>query len=359
MPMFEDQTPETIRSRVLARMETDLQTREGSYSYDMASPLCFELWRVLMTMGELISAFYVDEHSGMYLDKHAELLGLTRRQGVKATAVINFTGRDGTEVPAGTSFFTAGGLEYILTESVTIEDGVATGTVAAAAVGDAYNTDPGEICQILRNISGLESYIGEAASGGADAESDAALFARIVYRRTYPSTSGNESHYIEWALSAEGIGAVKVTKLWNGPGTVRVLVVGYDYEPVEDEIVSACAGYIETQRPVGAEVTVVSAAAAPITVTASVVIDASTTVESVQTKFKTALAEYLASIIETYFASREVYDCTVYYNRIAALLMDIDGVVDYSELLVNGGTENILIAGTSVPVVGEVTLQCS
>ena len=64
MPLFENITPETILERILSRMDTDLQTREGSYAYDQAAPIAFEIWRVFMTLDELIEAFYVNEDSG-------------------------------------------------------------------------------------------------------------------------------------------------------------------------------------------------------------------------------------------------------------------------------------------------------
>lgn len=44
------------------------------------------------------------------------------------------------------------------------------------------------------------------------------------------------------------------------------------------------------------------------------------------------------------------------YARIAALLMGVEGVEDYSVLTVNGGTANIAIGETAVPVPGVVTL---
>ena len=56
MSLFEGLTPETILERVLGRMDTDLQTREGSYAYDQAAPMCMELWRMYMTLGELVEA---------------------------------------------------------------------------------------------------------------------------------------------------------------------------------------------------------------------------------------------------------------------------------------------------------------
>ena len=357
MPLFEDQTPEVIRDRILSRMDTDLQTREGSYAFDQVSPMCFELWRVLMTLDELISAFYVDQNSGRYLDDHADLLGMARRAGTKAAAVIHFTGRNGVTVPAGTAFFTASGLEFDLVYDVVLVDGAGTGYLMAAQAGDKYNVDAGEIDQILRNISGLEAYTNDAATGGTDPESDTALFERIDVRRKNPATSGNEAHYREWALECDGVGAVKVTGLWAGPGTVRVLLVDYDRKPVDDAVVDACAAHIQTNRPVGADVTVLSAAGTEISVTATVTIDASTTVADVQAAFVSKLDTYLQELANEYFKFAEVYSYTLHYNKVAALLMEIDGVIDFTVLTVNGGTSNITIDAAAVPVPGEVTVS--
>lgn len=356
MPLFEDQTPELIRDRVLKRMESDLQTREGSFSYDMASPLSVELWRVLMTMGELVSAFYVDETSGPYLDKHARLLGMERRSGTKAACVVHFSGRDGVVIPGGTSFFTESGEEYRLTGDVTLENGGGTGSLEAVEVGDTYNTETGEITQILRNIGGLDGFTTEAATGGTDPEGDAALFGRIDFQRKNPATSGNENHYLGWALSCDGIGGVKTVGRWNGPGTVLVLVAGYDYEPVDETVVNTCAAYIQTKRPVGADVTVQSVSRMELNVEATVILDDTAKPDTVRAAFLTALDEYLKQAAAAYFREDEIYDYVLYYKRIAALLICVEGVVDYTALAINGGTENLLVPGTAVPACGEVRL---
>lgn len=348
MPLFESESPETIKGRILGRMETELQTREGSYTNDMVSPTAFELWRVLMTLGELVSAFYVDENSGPYLDDHARLVGLERKEGTRAQAEIRFTGRDGTVVPAGTVFLTPEGLRYTLDRAVVLDGGQGTGTVTAADVGDVYNAEEGEISRILRNISGLDSWISAEAAGGTDPETDAALFERIDQRRKDPGTSGNEAHYKEWALECEGVGACKVTGLWAGPGTVRVLIVGYDREPVDEDVVSDCAAYIQTKRPVGADVTVVSATGTAIDVSAALTLAAGTELPAVKASF--------VSKLDTYLRELAFEEYTVVYARIAALLMSVEGVEDYTALTVNGGTVNITIAETAVPVPGEVTL---
>lgn len=349
MPLFESVTPEVILERILSRMDTDLQTREGSYAYDQAAPISFEIWRVLMTLDELIEAFYVNENSGPYLDAHARLFAMSRREGARAAARMLFQGQDGTAVPAGTLFYAGGALEFRLTAEVVLKDGTGTGYLLAEAVGSRYNVPAGAIDQVGRTIPGLERFENEEAEGGADPESDAALFQRLDEKRKRPPTSGNEAHYREWALSVNGVGAVRVTPLWRGPGTVLVLIAGYDRRPVDDAIVERCAQYIQSQRPVGAQVTVASAEAVEVDVAARVVLEPGASLPAVEAAFTALLDQYLAD------AAFEEF--TVYATRVGALLMEVDGVLDYEGLTLNGSGENLALEQNGVPVRGEVRLS--
>ena len=117
---------ETILERILSRMDTDLQTREGSYAYDQAAPISFEIWRVFMTLDELIEAFYVNEDSGPYLDAHAALFAMVRRAGTKAAGKVRLFGREGVELPAGTAFY-AGGMEFRLAADAVLRTGSGAG----------------------------------------------------------------------------------------------------------------------------------------------------------------------------------------------------------------------------------------
>lgn len=49
-------------------------------------------------------------------------------------------------------------------------------------------------------------------------------------------------HYREWVLSVDGVGAVRVTPLWKGPGSVRVLIAGYDRRPVDKAVAETLLG---------------------------------------------------------------------------------------------------------------------
>lgn len=243
--MFEDMTPEKIRGRILGRLKTDLQTREGSFTNDLIAAAAEEISEAYHSLDALIPAFYVDETSGPYIDKQAGTVGIVRKAGTKARCGVTFTGADGAAIPAGAVYYTASGLAFYLEAPVTLRDGTGEGMLLAAEPGDAYNIAAGEIVTALRNYSGVSGFANRAADGGADPETDGALLGRYLERMRKPATSGNPWHYQRWAKEVEGVGAARIVSKWNGPGTVKVIVADQDLQPATAAAVSACAAHIE------------------------------------------------------------------------------------------------------------------
>ena len=86
-----------------------------------------------------------------------------------------------------------------------------------------------------------------------------------------------------------------------------------------------------------------------------------TTAGEVQTELQKRLAEYCQQLIEQkyqqiYYSAEEDTAYTLYYNRVLALLLTIDGVQNFTTLTVNGGTEDVSIPAGSVPTVGTVSV---
>lgn len=347
--MFEDRTPEAIRAELLAGMGEKVQTREGSFAAELAGPVAVELAMAYQALAAMVPVFYVDEGSGGFIDIAAGRYGILRKEGTRAAASIRLTGRGGSVIPAGTVFLTEPGLEFLLDEAVTLDEtGTGEGTVTAGAVGEAYNVPAGSLTGMVTTLTGLESWQSGQAAGGTDPETDEALVNRLYDHWQKPATSGNVYDYERWALEVDGVGAAKVLPVWNGPGTVKVLLAGPERKPVDGTVVEAAAGYIERERPVGAAVTVESAGGTEIHVTGTLRLDGSASLAEVRAGFVKKLDAYLQSMA--------FEDYTVLFNRIAFLLLDISGVTDYTALTVNGGTENVTIPADRVPVVGTVTL---
>lgn len=348
--MYENLTVEQIKNDILNRISSDLDKSEGSFINDMVSGVAYEIWKVYQSMDALIPIAFVDETSGEYIDKRAAEYGIKRKPGTKAEVALSFTGTDGTVIPKGKIFVTSEGLQFETSEDVTIENGAASVTATAVEIGSEYNVEVETITGQLISLSGLTSVTNlEPATGGADPETDAALVKRLYDYLQNPATSGNAAHYRQWALEVDGVGAAKVIPLWNGPGTVKVLIVGNNNEPVDQSIVEQCRVHIEENRPIGATVTVVSAEGLPINVSVSVIIDSTTTLENVRDSFEEALRVYLRSIAFSKY--------TLAYNRVAYMLLDIPGVIDYTSLTINGGTTNITIGDDQVPVLGTVVIS--
>lgn len=347
--MYEDKTSDAIRHDILNDYGGSINTSEGSFASDMAAPVALEISKTYGAIDRALQYMFLDGVEGAELDLRAGEYGITRKPGVKATGSITINGTNGVAIPEGTAAMTDDGLRYLTDAAVTIADGSAAVTVTAERVGYMYNVSASQITRLYRNIIGVTAVTNTATAGGVDVETDDAMRARLLVRMRTPATSGNAFHYQNWALEVTGIGAAKVLPLFDGPGTVRVLVVSPEREPVVSEIVDACAAHIEEMRPIGADVTVVSALAHNITVTATVEVTTETTIAAVRTAFMDALTDYFRSVA---FITN-----TISYNKITHLLMSVEGVVDFTALLVNANTINITIDDDSVPVLEGVTLS--
>lgn len=351
---FDSLTPEGIQDMLRAFIEDELglSTAEGSLLQIILAPGAYVFWEGLQALRAQVPISFVDETSGRFLDKNAAGYGITRKPGTAASVLLTFTGSAGTTIPAGTLCVTQDGLGFATDEALTLgESGSGTVTATADAVGTAYNVPAGAIISMQQAVSGVTSLTNEeAAAGGTDPETDAALFARLdAYKKT-PPTSGNDRHYHQWALAVNGVGAASVIRCWDGPGTVKVIIADMALRPVEEELRAEVAAHIETQRPVTAEVTVESAAGVPVEVSVTVETDGTVSKPATEQTLTERLAEYLGEIAFTEGAE-------VVYNRVLALVMGLPGVTDCSGLTVNGGTANVPLDATQLPMLGTVTVN--
>lgn len=348
--MYDNITPESIKENILASIENDIDKREGSFIDDMIGPAAFELWRAYQSLDSLLQVMFIDTNAGEYIDRRCAEYGIYRKQGAKASGKVLFTGSNNTVIPEATIIQTVDGLQFTTMNERRITNNSIEIDIQAMDVGKAYNVLANTITQMVVNIPGIISLTNNApAAGGVDIETDELLVTRFYDALQNSSTSGNKNHYKQWALEVNGVGGAKVFPIWNGNGTVKVVIVNTDKKPVDNIIVGNVIQNIEENRPIGATVTVVSASAINIDVKANLTISTETTLAKVISAFNALLEEYLKSIaFNTY---------TVFYNKIGSMLLDIEGVIDYSNLQVNNSTGNIVLSAEQVPVIGQITLS--
>jgi len=347
--VYEAETQSTIMQRMLGNTSNDVDKSEGSITYDALSPVAIELALAYTELNRVLNLSFAPTSSGQYLDYRAAEHGLTRKSATVSTGTVTITGSENTVIPAGSLFATNGGVQFETVSAATILSGGTVDVVVKAILtGSTGNVLAGMIGVISVAILGAVMVTNSAATtGGVDEESDVALLARLLQSVKNPATSGNVAHYLQWATEVDGVGSARVIAPWNGPLTVKVVLLDGSKQPADTSIVSAVASHIESVRPVGADVTVVAATGLTINVVATLTLQMRCVLADVTTTIQNNLISYLKSIAF-------VEGAYVSYAKIGDAILNSAGVQDYSGLTVNGGTANITPAIDHVAIVGTV-----
>lgn len=349
-------TPESLKAEMAKRLAAkglDVDMREGSYTDQIYSEVAYQLYKGLSYHQTLLAAGVPSAESGPYLDRFGNMFGLSRTPATTAHVTVTFSGDDGITIPAGTVVLSNSGLRFATQWEAVISGGSAEVSASAVESGSIYNVAAGTVTRLSVSMGGISGVTNKApGEGGADAESDASYYERIHTFLSEPVASGNVNHYKQWARSVSGVGNAAVIPLWNGNGTVKVVVASEDNQPVDGSIVTQTAQYIESVRPIGAEVTVVSVQALSINIKAICTLEGGVLPATVQEELENRVAQMF---LEMEMGAEE----PVRYNRVMVALLSCQGVVDCSSLTINEGTSNIAVTTEQVPLLGTVTITPS
>lgn len=343
---YNQETYEAIRKRILDNMTNDIDKREGSFVSNMISPVGVEFAKYYIELDNILSIMFLEDATNEYLDKKVYDFGIERKMGTVARGTIKVTGENGTHIPQNSEVISQGELSFFTLEDAWINEGIALIEVEASDVGTEYNIIQNSIDKFVININGVESVTNEKEfKEGTNVETDEELRERFFEVIRRPATSGNIYHYEQWAKEIDGINQARVKPLWNGNGTVKV-IVSNDNSIVDEEIVSKCQEYINTVKPIGADVTVITPTSLDINVTANIYIENGYDATKAKLDFEENLKKYLSSCNDT-----------VVYTRVASCLGSVEGIKDYSELKLNGATSNISFDDEKLPKIKTITLS--
>lgn len=333
---------DVILERMLANIDDAYDKSEGSFFYDAIKPIAIELEAAYTDQEKIIDRGFADTATGADLDRLVyQRAGITRKPATKATTTVTVTGAQGATINAGDKVASET-VNFVFTESKVIDaTGQVNVLVECEEAGSIGNVPVGSIKYIPVVLPGLTSVTNpEAVTNGYDGETDDELRQRYYEHIQTPATSGNKYHYQNWAKEVIGVGDAKVYPLWNGNGTVKVVIIDANKRAADAQLVADVAAYIEEQRPIGAVVTVESATEKPINVSFAAVKDPAYTDQQILDNVTAAITDYLKSIA---FVQN-----VVSYAKIGNAIIDSPGILDYSNLTINGGTANIPLTETGV-----------
>ena len=361
-PDFLRDTVETIHERMLSVLPSHIDSSEGGFAWDYTRPNALEIARFIQfNLYSSIQMILPVFASGEWLSYHAQTRGLSRRAATQATGEITVTGRQGAVIPQGSLFSTVTVGEQLSVDFETTqpgeipESGTLTIPVRCTQSGTVGNVPAGTIVLIASSLPGVNTVTnGSACSGGTETEDDESLRARILEydRGQGESFVGNMADYKRWAMSVPGVGAAIVIPAQDDSGLVTIVVTDSNGAPATEELCQDVYDYImrpdapeERPAPINALLLVKPPESLQITISATVEFLDGFSEETVKESFQKSVTAYFGDAPD---------DGEIKYTRIAALLSAVEGVNDFKNLLLDGGTKNISVAVTEIPILSDI-----
>lgn len=400
--MYEEELQDDyLLNRMLDRVSDKLDKRESSLIWDTASSTSNELAILYIELETLIQNSYGDTAAREFLILLAKDRGLTPEPATNAILKGEFTP---TNIDVTGQRFNIGTVNYVVTEQI-IPGQYQVKCESTGIIGNQYLGDmiPMEYIDGLQTASLTEILI----PGEDDEETE-------VFRQRYFDSfneqvfGGNRADYLAKVRSIDGVGDLKLTRVWNGDikpadmipsaavttwynsvigtvnaevaawlsavymaayekkltvgGTVLITVVNSlnygectttlldSVQTIIDPVINAGEGY--GLAPIGHVVSVKSANAVKVYVTATITFDEGYSWTNLQTTIKDAVDAYLLELRQVWANGSYTI---VRISQIETRILAIKGVLDIANTKINGSTNNLTLGKYDIPVIGGVS----
>lgn len=399
--MYEEQTYEVILQRMLDRASDKLDKRPSSLIYDTHSATAIELQNLYIELEYLINNSYGDTAARDFLILLCKERGITPELATNAILKGEFTP---TTINLTGQKFNIGDLNYVVNEQI-VPGQYQVKCETEGIIGNQYLGDmiPMEYIDGLKTATLTEILI-----PGEDEEDTEVLRKRYFDSFNEQNFGGNRADYLAKVRSIDGVGDIKVSRVWNGDirpadmipspnvtewynsiindveadvatwlsavymasfekkltvgGTVLLTVINsLDYgtattvlldsiQTVIDPVQNAGEGY--GLAPIGHVVSVKSAEAVCLNITTDVIFDEGYNWSNTKTAIQEAISSYLLELRKSWAESNYT---VVRISQIETRVLTVQGIIDISNTKINGSTNNLTLTRYQIPTMGEVS----
>lgn len=352
--MYENITFDFIMERMLERVPSTMDKREGSVIWDALAPAAVELQNLYIELDTVLNETFADTASLYYLKKRAAERGINQYQATKAVLKGEFTPVT-LELTIGARF-SCDNLNYIITEK--ISEG--NYKLECETTGTEGNSHFGTLIPISY-IAGLESAtLTELLIPAEDDEDVEALRERYFNSMTSQAFGGNIADYKEKTIELDGVGGVKVTPVWNGGGTVKLTIINSQFGVPSETLISNVQTAIDPVSnggeglgiaPIGHVVTVVGVQSTAVNIVATITYQTGWDWNTAKSYITKAIDDYFLDMCETWDESETL---VVRISQIESRILACEGVIDIAGTTLNGSASNLSLDVDKIPVRGTV-----
>ena len=358
---------------MLDNVPNDIDKREGSIIYDALAPAAMVNAQQSLSLATIIRETYIKTAQGEFLDYRAVEHGTNRYAATNTEVKARFNDDDGNpvNVNVGDRFASIAESPIFYTVIKANDDG--TAEMQAEEAGTYANSYLGQVLPVTPNDNLAWAEIIEITIPARDEESDDHLRDRLLNTNLWVAYGGNVADYLDMTSKIHDVGATQVYPVWNGPGTVKLVILNNDLMPASPTLVKKVKEEIdpedkETQgyglAPIDHRVTVTTVETLTVNVQINALLDAQHVTSNIEQQIKNVLSKFFTELRQNWATINPTtgrgYTLTIFRSRILSKIMQIEGVVNANLPILNGAEKDIsLIFNNQVsqlPVLGEVTV---
>lgn len=198
---------------------------------------------------------YIKKSDGIQLDYHGGDKNLKRNPATNAYTTLNFTGLPGYVILMETQFGTTAGINFMLTDDVTLDsNGNGSGEAVSIETGNINNVPADTITEQVEPVEEIYTVTNpEAATGGADQEDNASYKQRLL-QNNESNGKGTANAIITALLNTPGVRSATAVfnktmepdADGNPPKSVHAYVLGGNSEDIAASLFDSVSGTSQT-----------------------------------------------------------------------------------------------------------------
>ena len=399
--MYQNITYESLLQRMLERVPDKLDKRESSLVWDTHSSTAAELMLLYIEMESIIANSYGDTAAREYLVLLCKDKGITPKPATYTVLKGEFTPEN---IDVTGKRFNIGDINYTVQEQI----GPGQYQVKCEAEGAVGNQYLGEMIPI-DYIDGLQTaYLTEILIPGEEEEDTETLRQRYFDSFAAQAFGGNRADYLSKVRGINGVGDVKVTRIWNSDispadmipskkvtawyqeiikgldaqvaawlsavytaayekkltvgGTVLITVVNsMDFGEASDALLDNIQTILDPEQnagegcgiaPIGHVVSVKSASTVSVDVKTELTFEEGYGWANLQAAIRNAVEEYLLELRKAWAGTNMT---VVRISQIESRILAVRGVADVENTSLNGEEGNLTLGEYEIPVMGGVS----
>ena len=352
--MYDDKSLNDIHQLMLANIDNEYQKRQGYPTYDLTRGFSYGVKSCWDLAYDVARKLDIENLQGEELDTFiSERTGLDRKQATKSKGEITIVQGNGS-ILKGDLFATVEGIQFVATESKEVHSGDIV-AIESVMGGQVTNAGINEITEMPVTLQGIYKITNnKACTGGYDKETDNDYRERYYTKLRTPVNGVNANQYVLWAEEIDGVGKARCIPIWDGINTVKVVLIGNDFKPASDDLVTRVQNYIDPNKngdgsgvaTIGAVTTVVKATQKNVDITIY-----GLKVSGALEETKKAIKENLDRYIKTSAFNKDYISLA----KIGLVVAETKNVEDYREIRLNNSHESLQLQQDECGVLNEVT----